>query len=398
MSKWESKKLLDVAYVIRGVTFDKGDVSNSLSEGLVPILRAGNIGNKLDTKNDLIYVPAHKVGKEQLLQVGDVAICMSSGSPDIVGKTSKLEETWKGSVGAFCAIIRFNQNVIPKFGALYFQSRAFICWRKQQAEGANIKNIRKSDLESLMLPVPPLTEQERIVLILDEAEEMKRLRAQASNRTADLIPALLDEMFGDIGSNNKKWNFCKLGEICMINPRFIGKELIDEDEVSFIPMSEVDQNEGRILSNLTVKFGDVKRGYTSFIDGDILFAKITPCMENGKAAFVNNLFNGVGFGSTEFHVLRPKKEIDAIFLLSLIRRESFRQQAKASFTGTAGQKRVPVDFLINYSLALPPLALQKEFAARVEEIRAISSDQSVADQKLESLFQSLLHRAFEGEL
>jgi len=387
MSKREFKKLLDVAYVIRGVTFDKGDVSDSPSEGLLPILRAGNIGNKLDTKNGLIYVPAYKVRKDQLLQVGDVTICMSSGSPDIVGKTSKLEEKWKGSVGAFCAIIRFYQNVIPKFGALFFQSRAFVSWRKHQAEGANIKNIRKSDLESLMLPVPPLDEQKRIVLILDEAEEMKRLRAKANTRTADLMPALFDDMFGDLVRNEKGWEIGTLSNFCEMD-RSIASE--KDSNLLYLGLEDIESDTGRILQ--PKKESEIIGTCFKFTNDHILYGKLRPYLN--KVA----LPNFTGRCSTELIPLNPKVRESKIFVANLLRSKHIVNTVMSRNTGTR-MPRADMDYLLyGIKVYLPPIALQNEFAARVEEIRAFELDQSIGEQKVGSLFQSLLHRAFEGEL
>ena len=97
----------------------------------------------------------------------------------------------------------------------------------------------------------------------------------------------------------------RLGDVCQINPRLPRDHgLSDESEVSFVPMAAVDEVSGSIVSAAIRPFGEVKKGYTSFSDGDVLFAKITPCMENGKAALAAGLVSGRGFGSTEFHVLR----------------------------------------------------------------------------------------------
>ncbi len=400
MSKWKSKKLLDVAYVIRGVTFDKGDVSDSISEGLVPILRAGNIGDKLDTKNDLVYVPAYKVGKEQLLQVGDVAICMSSGSPDIVGKTSKLEEPWYGSVGAFCAIIRFNQNVLPRFGAIYFQSLAFKRWRKRQAEGANIKNLRKSDLESLMLPVPTLTEQERIVHILDEAEEMKWLRAKANDRTADLIPTLFDEMFGDFSKNSKGFPVFTIDDIAEVKggKRLPKGEEFSEKATPYKYIRVVDINEGWIdetnLKYITPDIQSQIARYTVTSD-DIV---ITIAGTIGVVAPVTRSLNGVNLTENAAKLVRRNSsQYDTVFLTHAML-TPFVQSQILGHTGQVTIGKLALFRIQQIKIPIPPIALQKEFTARVEEIHTFSLDQSVAEQKLESLFQSLLHRAFEGEL
>jgi type I restriction enzyme S subunit len=184
MKRWQTKLLTEIATVIRGVSFDKSQVSNQQNRNSIPILRAGNIQDTLLINSDLVYVPSELVSKEQRMKVGDLAICMSSGSPTIVGKTAYLDTNWIGSVGAFCAIIRFNEKFNHRFGSYWFRSPAFLEWRDTNAKGANIQNLRRTELEKLAVPVPPLAEQDRIVKLLDEADELRKLRAQADRRTA----------------------------------------------------------------------------------------------------------------------------------------------------------------------------------------------------------------------
>ncbi|MCQ6281071.1 restriction endonuclease subunit S [Bacillus sp. EB600] len=107
------------------------------------------------------------------------------------------------------------------------------------------------------------------------------------------------------------------------------------------------------------EFDKVKKGYTYFADNDILFAKITPCMENGKGTLVRSLHNGVGYGSTEFFVIRPKEQSDELFLYYLTMSRAFRNRAERWMQGTAGQRRVPKDFFIKRPIAIP-LAEERE--------------------------------------
>jgi len=112
---------------------------------------------------------------------------------------------------------------------------------------------------------------------------------------------------------------------------------------------------------------EVNRGYTSFKEGDVLFAKITPCMENGKSAVARGLKAGVGYGSTEFHVLRPATDIDARLLYYFVAQQPFRQTARAQMTGSAGQLRVPALFLAEAKFPLAPLPEQQRIVAAIEE-------------------------------
>ena len=149
----------------------------------------------------------------------------------------------------------------------------------------------------------------------------------------------------------------KLGEVCLINPKSC--TLRDDTEVSFIPMTKVGEH-GEFDASEIKNYSEVKKGFTNFQNGDILFAKITPCMENGKGAISHNMKNGIGFGSTEFHVLRPDTDkITSEWLYYLTTWKTFRKEAERNMTGSAGQKRVPKTFLENYVVNLPDIDTQK---------------------------------------
>ena len=168
-----------------------------------------------------------------------------------------------------------------------------------------------------------------------------------------------------------------LGEVCTINPRIKRSEIPEKDTlVSFVPMAAVDERFGMITACEDRRLGEVSRGFTAFEDGDVLFAKITPCMENGKAALARHLTNGVGRGSTEFYVLRPDSKVLGEYIYHFIRQPQFREKAKRYFTGTAGQQRVPKSFMENISIPLPPIDKQQRIvdmlnrSAHIERLHA----------------------------
>ena len=122
----------------------------------------------------------------------------------------------------------------------------------------------------------------------------------------------------------------KLREVCAINPPKPAADALPSDaRVTFVPMPSVDADRGTIANPSTRPFGEVRRGFTAFRNDDVIMAKITPCMENGKAAIARNLQNGLGFGSTEFHVLRSNGAVLPEYLFHFIRQESFRKAAEA---------------------------------------------------------------------
>lgn len=135
---------------------------------------------------------------------------------------------------------------------------------------------------------------------------------------------------------------------------------------------------------------DVLKGYTYFARGDVLIAKITPCMENGKAAHVRDLPTDIGFGSTEFHVIRPTKRLDARYLFFLVWNPAFRQMAERHMTGSAGQKRVPTHFLMRVPVPLPSLREQRRIAAILDKADAIRRKR----REVIALNEGLLRSAF----
>ena len=167
------------------------------------------------------------------------------------------------------------------------------------------------------------------------------------------------------------WATTTIGVVAEINPpKPSQKALSPGAPVTFVPMPAVDARMGSIVSPETRNFTSVRKGYTSFLENDVLFAKITPCMENGKVAIARNLANGLGFGSTEFLVLRSKGAILPEYLFYYLRQEWFRRTAEAEMTGSVGQRRVPAGFLGNAPLPLAPEAEQKRIVAKAEVLIA----------------------------
>ena len=189
------------------------------------------------------------------------------------------------------------------------------------------------------------------------------------------------------------WVWGTIGEVAIVNPTTRKASIPDDLNVSFVPMAAVTEVSGRInLSDIRTARVLKPKGYRSFVDGDVLVAKITPSMENGKAAVARRLENSIGFGSTEFHVLRPLETMFAEYLFYYVVRESFRSEAARAMTGTAGQLRVPPDFLRTAPIPIAPPAEQKRIVAAIEEhfSRLDAAERALTDarRKLKSLQRS----------
>lgn len=201
--------------------------------------------------------------------------------------------------------------------------------------------------------IPPLPEQKEIVAILSSLDEAIKVVSKLIISSKEQKKSLMHVLMSGIKRTSKlntKWQTVKLGDLIIINPT--RPSISNDAKVSFVPMAAVSED-AKLTYVLETEYGEVSKGFSSFINNDILIAKITPCFENGKGAVVSNLSNGIGFGSTEFHVLRPKKEVSARFVYHVTNSHEFRLRGKANMQGSAGQKRVPTDFIRRFKFSCP---------------------------------------------
>lgn len=193
--QWRETKLDKLTEVIRGVTFDKSEAFDSPSTGRLPVLRAGNIGNQLDLHRDLVWLPKETISQTQRLKKRDIVMCASSGSNSIVGKCAAVRNYWKGTVGAFCFIIRANSRKINSDYLTYFlKSEEFSRWTRS-AEGTNIKNIRLGDLRKYPIPFPSFVEQQKIADFLLSIDRQIELTSEQIGETRAYKKGLLQQMF-----------------------------------------------------------------------------------------------------------------------------------------------------------------------------------------------------------
>lgn len=267
----------------------------------------------------------------------------------------------------------------------------------------SIGNKQVLDLEIL---VPPIREQFIIVEILEtqlshldsgiNGLQVSKLKSQKLRR------ALLNNVFnGNFSANAATWNLRKISDLAEINPR--KPELSSDTQCTLLPMASVAEVTGALLINDTIKFDEGKRRNLTFMqDDDVIFAKITPCMENGKIALVRNLVNGIGFGSTEFHVLRTGPELLSEYLWYFLVSDDYRAVAQRAMTGAVGQQRVPKAFLAETEILVPPISEQRRLIHLIRENLVVTDNFSEQiDGQLKrssSLRRALLQAAFTGQL
>ncbi len=268
----------------------------------------------------------------------------------------------------------------------------------------NYSAIRPSHVLKFEIPLPPLTEQRRIVgrieALAARVAEAQSMRREAMEEGGALFDATLRKLIQD---NEHRWEKGPIPDYAEINPSRVKNININPSTpVSFVPMRAVDDVSGTIAWPEIRPYSEVSNGYKWFRNGDVIFARITPCMENGKSAIAENLTNGVGFGSTEFHVIRPGDKILAQWIYSLTRTKDFKDDAADHFKGTAGQQRVPQSFLDNKVIPVPPLEEQRRLVAYLDglqaQVSALRAAQAETERALAALMPSVLNKAFKGEL
>ena len=329
-----------------------GDISRTVKKGNITLTKSQNYIN-----NDVVNKINGKIVPKDTIIFAKIGEALKLNRRVITNKECLIDNNILG--------IKPKTNKIDLKYLFYFMNHLKL---EKFSESTTVPSVRQTRLKSITINIPSIDEQLEIVNILENINKAVLLKRKQLSKLDILIKARFVEMFGDPANPINIWDPEKLGKICILNPKKEKKLENDDLDVSFVPMSAVSEN-GAINTTKVKKYSEVKKGFTYFLENDVLFAKITPCMENGKGAVAIGLKNKKGFGSTEFHVLRPiKGKSNPYWLYTLTSFQSFRKLAELNMTGSAGQKRVPIKFLQNYKVVVPPISLQNEFANFVQQV------------------------------
>jgi type I restriction enzyme, S subunit len=384
-TKWQIKKLGEICDILDNLR--KPVTARDRKSGDYPYYGATGIQD---------YVDGY-IFDEDLILVGEDGARWNSGDNTAFKISGK---TW---VNNHAHVIRPDRNILLDQWLIYFLNISDL---SDYITGTTVKKLNQEKLRSIPIPLPPIKTQKEIVEKLDEKitklREVKKLREEALLDTEKILSQTLREIFAT--GKQKGWGELKIIDIANISPaKSEIKDFPDSTVISFIPMSSVDEYSQKIEEQEKRKLGEVRKGYTYFKRGDIILAKVTPCMENGKIAICDNLKNEIGFGSSEFHVIRAdKKLLNPKYLYQILRQKDFREIAVTRMTGTSGLKRVPKEFIENYEIILPSLLEQEEIVARLdrvsENIKTLREFQKSQLEDLKLLEKTYLREAFNGEL
>lgn len=379
----------------------------------IPVVRISNIKDDMVSLDDCVRTTEEGIDDKFIIHQGDLLIAMSGAT------------TGKNGVYYSSEIAYLNQRVgnikvksihvlLPSCRNYYIKATSDEILRN--AYGGAQPNISSNKICEMAFPLAPIAEQQRIVNLienlfdkLDEArgKVQAMLDSFETRKAAILHEAFTGELTAkwraEHGVGKDSWLEGCLSDFCEVNPKkAVTKNLSDDLDVSFVPMPALSDVLGEIIDPQVRKLKDVRNGFTNFSEGDVVFAKITPCMENGKSAVVGPLVNDMGFGTTELYVLRCTKMLFNRYLYHLVRSQSFRAEAKAVMTGAVGQQRVPKSFLESYPIALPSVPEQTEIVRILDSLftkeqQAKEAAEAVLEQ-INLLKKSILARAFRGEL
>ncbi len=343
--------------LLNGVTFDKAN--QVMEETSKVVLTADNITSEgaLKIVKKVYLREDFPANDEKRLYKDDIFICLSSGSKEHVGKCAIIKQDIPYFAGGFMGILRKkSDSVLMKYLWAVLASEQYREVLGQGSTGTNINNLGSS-LGSIKVPLPSLDIQRKIVKILEQAErEENTIFTQI-----EVQYRAIEHIFDQIDVSHSEL----LGKLVKCNPT--KADVPNDMLVSFVEMAAV-SNDGHIVGAVDRPMIEVRKGgYSYFEENDIIIAKITPCMENGKCAFATGLTNGIGMGSSEFHVFRCGTEILPQYLFGYLNRQVIRQEAEKVMTGSSGHRRVPIGFYKQLLIPLPTLSEQQQIVTFIQE-------------------------------
>lgn len=358
-----------LAVQVRGVSYKPDDLHSELNKDSIMLLRANNIDNGKINFDDVIYVDRSKVSDNQLLRNGDILICASSGSKNLVGKAAQVDFDGEVTFGAFCKVVR-PTTIEANYLGMYFQSPTYRSIISALARGANINNIKNENIDTLLVNVPAKNERTELVKILKKVQAVIHFRLQQLQKLDELVKARFVEMFGSPLENNKGF------------PMVLGESLFKLSNGKALPSNKrfaegIPAYGGNGISLYTDEvlctYDTIIVGRVGFQSGNVHLAK-APLWVTDNAMYISNLDN---------------KKCDIRFLCALMEHIDFTRYQDAGDLKKITQK----PFMQMYYL-IPPIQLQKQYIAFIEQTGKAKATIQKALDETQLLFDSLMQKYF----
>ena len=390
-------RLGDIIEQIRGVSYKLSDLSDTLNDNSVILLRANNIQDGKIVLDDVLYVSKSKVNESQYLKQGDILVCTSSGSKELVGKAAFIDKDLPMVFGAFCKVVRPKIECCKYIGH-FFQSPYYRNHISAASAGANINNLRNEHISNLYIPLPSLNEQRHIAAVLDKVSDLIAKRKQQLDKLDEMTKAKFVEMFGEPISNPHEWKQVALRELTTkigsgATPRG-GRESYQSEGITLIrsmnvydgrfeykDLAHITDQQAKQLENVTVMKGDVLINITgaSVARSCVVPNNVLPARVNQHVAIVRCI---------------PGK-LDPIFTNNLFINDSFKRLLlNIGESGGATRQAITKQQLEALTIIVPPVELQQKFSSFAGQIGNIKLTVEESLCKMEETRKVLMQRYF----
>ncbi len=418
---WVAIPPFEIAYKIRGVSYNKDEISFTSDDGLIPVLRANNIDDNKLVYNDLVYVPLESISENQLLEKGDVIIAMSSGSKNLVGKAAQYFDEGKIAFGTFCGVLRPTKEINQKYFGYYFQSKEYRNIISELSAGTNINNLKNEYFAVLQIPLPPFHEQHRIVAKLDALMG----KIESNKQRLDKIPVLLKHFRQSVlatavnGRLTEDWReddgYSEIENLSFEIPVSWRTEVLKKlaSKVTY-GSSQKSEITGKVP---VLRMGNIQDGKITWDDlkyssndeeikkynlekGAVLFNRTNSPELVGKTAIYKGERKAIYAG----YLIKVKtnEKLSADYLNICLNTVYAREWCNQVKTDGVSQSNINAQKLGEFILPHPSINEQTEIVQRVEQLFAladkIEARYAKAKAMLDKLSQSILAKAFRGEL
>ena len=402
-SKYEVKKLGDYIVQVRGISYKPTDISEEPIDTHMAVLRANSIKNNKLILEDLIYVNKDLVKENQIIKENDILIAASSGSKEIVGKSVQIKDNTNFTFGAFCKIVRCSEKIEPRYVGYFLRTPYYRSTISNLVCGANINNFKNEHIDELLIPMPSREIQQKIVNILDKSQELIDKRKEQIEALDELVKSQFIEMFGT-----------------PMEKRFIGKtlpEIITEDKYAlkrgpfggslkkddFIQEGYLVYEQRHAIHNdfEYAKYFISKEKYDEMImfkvePKDLLVScsgvtlgRISEVPEGAKEGIINQAL---------LKITLNKNVMNNIYFMQLFRNEQIQDKLFGFSRGSGIPNFPSMNEVKSIEFLCPPIELQNKFADFVKQTDKLKFEMEKSLKELEDNFNSLMQRAFKGEL
>ncbi|HJK16854.1 MAG TPA: restriction endonuclease subunit S [Methanocorpusculum sp.] len=387
--RWPQVRLGDYIQQVRGVSYTPPDVSDTLKKGFVPLFRAHNIQDDGLNFEDLVYVNKKKISKTQMIQAGDILVCASSGSKNLVGKTAQAQIDYEMSFGAFCKVVRVcNDNLDPIFLGHYFKTPKYRQMISGLSSGANINNIRNEHVTNMKIPLPPLPEQRRIAAVLDQVSSLIALRKAQLAKLDLLVKARFVEMCDSTGETTSLSYYIRslvagkslVGKTTSINKVLktgaVTYDYFDATQIKNLPSEYEPQPEHLVRVN------------------DVIISRMNTSELVGAAGYVWRVPNNIYLPDRLWRV-EPMDHTNPLFLWHLLIQQSTKNSIKKIASGTSGSmKNISKSGLLGIKVKKVDLETQNNFAKFAKQTNKSKVEIQQGLIQLETLKKSLMQEYF----